>query len=139
MRTETINFSDFMCGEYKKTSVNKKTPQLLKAVAKGSGAIPILSLLGSHYALADTVKAVPVVAQETKESVIHAFDPLLELMVDLSLPIAGIMLTGGALLILIGMKEKGFTLILNSSLVYCLVQLSPLFIKLLGEIGKALV
>ena len=31
-------------------------------------------------------------------------------MIDLALPIAGIMITGGALLIMIGQKDKGFTL-----------------------------
>jgi len=76
--------------------------------------------------------------ETTKQAVIHAFDPLLELMVDLALPISGVILTSDALLILIGMKDKGFSLILNASLGYCIVQLSPLFISLLAEVGKAL-
>lgn len=139
MRAQSIKFNDFMSGEYKKSRVNKKTLQpKLKAIAKGSVTIPIISLLSGNYAFAATTQSVPVVAEATKQSIIHAFDPLIELMTDLALPISAIMITGGALLILIGMKEKGFTLIMNSSLGYCLVQLSPLFISLLEQVGKAI-
>jgi hypothetical protein len=64
------------------------------------------------YALAGpqeiTTEAVEVVAQSTRDSIIHAFDPLLQLMIDLSLPIAGIMITGGCLLIMIGHLIIGF-------------------------------
>jgi len=59
-------------------------------------------------------------------------------MVSLSLPIAGVMLTGGALLIMIGQKDKGFTLIMNASLGYVLVNLTPLFMSLLESVGKAI-
>lgn len=131
MRTETIQFNTFMSGAYKEK--NKKGLQTLKSVAKGSTVLPILSLGTAKYAF-----AAETVDMATKESVIHAFDPLLELMVDLALPISGVILTSGALLILIGMKDKGFSLILNASLGYCIVQLSPLFISLLAEVGKAL-
>lgn len=83
-------------------------------------------------------QSVPVVANATKDNIIHAFDPLINLMIDLALPIAGVMLTGGALLIMIGQKEKGFTLIMNSSIGYVLVNLSPLFLSLLESVGKAI-
>ncbi|KIO60266.1 hypothetical protein B4065_0192 [Caldibacillus thermoamylovorans] len=128
MRTETIKFNVFMSDNYNK----KKKLQPMKAIAKGSITIPILSTLTGKYAFAAEVE------ETTKQAVIHAFDPLLELMVDLALPISGVILTSGALLILIGMKDKGFSLILNASLGYCIVQLSPLFISLLAEVGKAL-
>jgi hypothetical protein len=144
MRAETIEFGSFMSGEYKSSHKKKKTPQWrnLKEITKRIAPVPIISFLSSKYALAGpqeiTNEAVEVVAQSTKDSIVRAFNPLLELMIDLSLPIAGVMLTGGCLLILIGMKERGYSLIFNSSLGYCLVQLSPLFLSLLEEIGKAL-
>ena len=144
MGAQTIEFSAFMSGEYKTSWRNKKTPQwrTFKEITKRIAPVPILSILSSKYVLAGpqeiTTEAVEVVAQSTRDSIIHAFDPLLQLMIDLSLPIAGIMITGGCLLIMIGQKEKGFTLLMNSSLGYVLVNLSPLFLKLLEEIGKAL-
>jgi hypothetical protein len=144
MGAQTIEFSAFMSGEYKTSWKKKKTPQWrnLKEITKRIAPVPIISFLSSKYALAGPQEAAPevveVVAQSTKDSIVRAFDPLLELMIELSLPIAGLMITGGCLLILIGMKERGYSLIFNSSLGYCLVQLSPLFLSLLEEIGKAL-
>jgi hypothetical protein len=144
MGAQTIEFSAFMSGEYKSSHKKKKTPQWrnLKEITKRIAPVPIISFLSSKYVLAGpqeiTNEAVEVVAQSTKDSIVHAFDPLLQLMIDLSLPIAGMMITGGCLLILIGMKDKGYSLILNSSLGYVLVQMSPLFLSLLEEIGKAL-
>ena len=58
---------------------------------------------------------VVAVPEATKQSILHVFDPLIDLMIDLALPIAGVMITGGALLIMIGQKDKGFSLIMNSS------------------------
>lgn len=132
MRTETIPFHAFMSGEYKQSANNKKVLQSLKTVARGSIVI-IFTGITKTYAYAES--AIPA---STKSAIIHAFDPLIELMIDLSLPIAGIMLTGGALMIMIGQKDKGFSLIMNASLGYVLVNLTPLFLTLLESIGKAL-
>ena len=81
---------------------------------------------------------VVAVPEATKQSILHAFDPLIDLMIDLALPIAGVMITGGALLIMIGQKDKGFSLIMNSALGYCLVNLTPLLLSLLESVGKAI-
>lgn len=145
MRKETIKFNDFMSGEYKNRQKKKLQPDL-KAIAKGSVVLPIISGLGAKYAFASSSlsgtiiqqEAVPVMAAATTDKVMHAFDPLLDLMVSISFPIAGIMLTGGALLLMIGQKERGFSLIMNSALGYVLVQMSPLFLELLASIGNAI-
>ena len=81
---------------------------------------------------------VAAVSEATKQSILHAFDPLTDLMIDLVLPIAGVMITSGALFIMIGQKDKGFFLIMNSVLGYCLVNLKPLLLSLLESVGKAI-
>ncbi|MCU9614058.1 hypothetical protein OEV98_10855 [Caldibacillus lycopersici] len=136
MRTESIEFQSFMSGEYK--SKKRLHPKWI-TVAKGSIAIPIISSLNGSFAFAATQDTVaPVVASTTKESIIHAFDPLIDLMISVALPIAGIMITGGALMIMLGQKDKGFMLIMNASLGYVLVNLSPLLLSLLESVGKAI-
>jgi hypothetical protein len=47
-----------------------------------------------------------------------------------------IMLTGGALLIMIGSKDRGLSLIQHAGIGYILVQLAPLMMSLLVEVGK---
>lgn len=144
MRTETIQFSEFMTNGYTRkgnvskrhTATNKKD---LKTVLKASVTVPIVwNAINSTKAFAHEVIEVGAVPEATKQSILHAFDPLIELMIDLALPIAGIMITGGALLIMIGQKDKGFTLIMNSALGYCLVNLTPLLLSLLESVGKAI-
>lgn len=138
MRTESIKFNDFMDGKYKKTRKRNKGIHL-KSITRGLVTIPMVAGLSNHHStFAATQESVPVVAEVTKDSIIHAFDPLIDLMIDLALPIAGVMITGGALLIMIGQKDKGFTLIMNSGIGYVLVNLSPLLLSLLESVGKAI-
>ena len=79
---------------------------------------------------------VAAVPETTKQSILHAFDPLIDLMIDLALSIAGVMITGGALLIMIGQKDKGFSLMMNSALGYCLVNLTLLLLSLLESVER---
>lgn len=152
-RTESIKFGDFMSGEYKDKQKGEKrhtgeNKAILKSVAKGAIAIPVLGHMlkgsmafasdGSTVIPSGEVIAVGAMSGAVKAKIVHAFDPLIELMVGISLPIAGVMLTGGALMIMVGQKDLGFKLIMNSALGYVLVQMSPLFIDLLAGVGSAI-
>ena len=132
MYTETINFNTFMSGKYKE---EKKTikEQKIKSFIKWGTVVPVVGQLATKSAFAQ--EAVPAAAMDT---IAHSFDPLIDLMVGLSLPIAGVMITGGALLIMIGQKDYGYKLMMNCSLGYVLVNLSPLFLSLLADVGKAI-
>lgn len=144
MRTETIPFSEFMTGSYARKGKSFKhhaggNKRNLTNILRASITVPFVwDMFKGSTAFAQEVVEVGAVPEATKQSILHAFDPLIELMVDLALPISGIMITGGALLIMIGNKEKGFTLIMNSALGFCLVNLSPMFLTLLESVGKAI-
>ena len=138
----TVDFSDFMSGEYKSTRKTRNVKN--SGILAGISTIPLIVMGGvGSPAFASGGEAIPVsvvdgISDAAKSKIIHAFDPLIDLMVSVSLPIAGVMLTGGALLIMIGQKDSGFRLIMNSALGYVLVQMSPLFIDLLGGVGAAI-
>jgi len=104
----------------------------IKAAAAATGAAVVSSV--------PPMDAVPVgsVSGAITNQVIHAFDPLVNLMVSLSLPIASVILTGAALMVMINQKEKGYSLMMQASVGYVLVQMIPLFIKLLAGIGAAI-
>lgn len=152
-RTETIKFGDFMSGEYKYKGKAEKTSHgpnmnVLSTLAKGAVTLPIIGHITSKgsFAYASTGETVTIqpdavtvmAGADVMDKIAHAFDPLIDLMVGISLPIAGVMLTGGALMIMIGQKEMGYKLIMNCSLGYVLVQMSPLFISMLATVGKAI-
>lgn len=71
-----------------------------------------------------------------KERILHAFDPLIDLAISLSYPIAGLMIAGGCLFIMIGNRERGMQMLQNSAIGYILVQLSPMFLNLLVGVGQ---
>lgn len=72
------------------------------------------------------------------DKVVHAFDPVIVLAQALAYPVAMVMLIGGALYIMVGSKEAGFKMIQRAGIGYILVQLMPLVMDLLVEVGKAI-
>lgn len=141
-RIQTVKTYDFKTGEYKYSQKVEKryTGDLLKK----AGALTAGSFLISRAPMAlaagnePQVIAVNAIGDTVKQQVITAFDPLVDLMMAISLPVASVIITGAALMILIGMKEKGYSLIMSSSIGYVLVQMTPLFIKLLAGVGSAI-
>lgn len=144
MKIEKIKYSDYMSGQrFGDKKQNKSVTGILKKA--GTLAAGSLFLLKSPMALAATVdpstlavEAGGAVSGAVKSQVIHAFDPLVELMMALSLPIASVIITGSALMILIGLKEKGHSLMFTGAIGYVLMQMTPLFIKILAGVGGAL-
>ena len=145
-KTVTVStYSDLMSGGNK--DIRKVVKKSASPIMKGLSVIPLIVAGGKSAfacepgtAIEATAQAIPAgaISGALTGKIIHAFDPLIELMVSISLPIAGVMLTGGALLIMIGQKDMGFRLIMNSAIGYVLVQMSPLFMDLLAGIGGAI-
>jgi hypothetical protein len=86
-------------------------------------------------AAADAVPAMAALSDAFKGKVLHAFDPLINLIQSLSYPIAGVMIAGGCLFIMVGNREKGMQMLQNAAIGYILVQLSPMILQLLVGIG----
>lgn len=86
----------------------------------------------------------PVVAQPTGiiadtslEMLANVLDPLVQLMVAISFPIASVIMIGGMFFFMIGNSEKAWSTIFNAGLGYVLIQLSPLFLTILRQVGEA--
>lgn len=126
---------------YEYESVADVLPQIKKRMrfdpkltALMSFAVPLISFAPvTHVFAAPT--AVPVMAADTKAKIIHALDPLINLIISLSYPIAGVMIAGGCLMIMIGSRERGMQILQNAAIGYILVQLTPMMLNLLVGIG----
>lgn len=104
-----------------------------KAFAAPAVAV-VAAPAGATYAAGSTVALAamaPAAVEGAKALAIKAFDPLINLLQTLSYPIAGVMIVSGCLMIMVGMKDKGVDMLRNAAIGYILVQLSPLFLKIL--------
>ncbi|MES1038928.1 hypothetical protein [Peribacillus simplex] len=143
MKIEAIKYSDYMGGQrfQERKSIKDIGGMLKKAGAATVGAIMLakapLALAAVEAPQGLSVPA-SAVSGAVKQQVIHAFDPLVDLMMSLSLPIASVIITGASLMILMGFKERGYPMMFSASIGYCLVQLTPMFIKILAGVGGAI-
>jgi hypothetical protein len=107
----------------------------IKAALSGGIVISLTNGVVKVFAQPETVPV--AVSDGIKNQIIHAFDPLINLVQVLSYPIGFIMVSAGCLFIMVGQKEKGMGMIQTAAIGYILVQLAPLFMKILVGIGGA--
>lgn len=106
------------------------------------GAISLLPLASKPFFAATPAlaaeNAVPVIAptSEMYEKMLHAFDPLIMLTQALAYPIAMVVVLGGAIMVMINQKEKGFSMMQTAGLGYVLVQMTPLVLNILVDAMK---
>jgi len=65
-------------------------------------------------------------------------EPVIFLIKAVSYSIASVMALCGRLFIMVGSQERGFSLISRAGIGYIVVQMIPLFMRLLVEIAKAI-
>lgn len=88
--------------------------------------------------LAVTTKAELVFASPIGDKIIHAFDPLIQVIQGLSYPVGFIMLTAGFLVIMTGNRQKGIHIIKWAAIGYIGMQFAPAIMMILIEVGKAM-
>lgn len=77
------------------------------------------------------------IADSSLEMLANILDPLVELMTIISLPIASVIMLGGAFFFMLGNTEKAWSTIFNAALGYIIIQMSPLFLEILRQVGEA--
>lgn len=106
------------------------------------GAVSLLPLATKPFFAATPAfaaeNAVPVIAptSEMYDKMLHAFDPLILLTQALAYPIASVVVLGGAIMVMINQKEKGYSLMMNAGLGYVLVSICPLVLNILVDAMK---
>lgn len=77
------------------------------------------------------------IADKSLEVLTTILDPLLDIMVAISFPIASVIMVGGCFFFMLGNSEKAWTMIMNAALGYVLISLSPLFLDILKTLGTS--
>lgn len=139
-RTEVIKFRDFMDGTWKDSGKKNDLKKVTDALIKAGAMIPLALASAVHVSAAEslTASATQVVAGTTLQVLAHALDPLTQILVAISLPVASVVMIGGCFFFMFGQSEKAWSTIQNAGLGYILIQLSPLFIKVLEQVGKSI-
>jgi hypothetical protein len=153
---KTIKFNEFMSGDYTVKQKEKKQRIIRKATKIACAAILPLATCGAVGTLGFAItafastNAVPVTTQvvvaagakewmgeQALSTLAHVLDPVVDILVALSFPIASVVIVGSCFLFMFGNSEKAWTGIQNAGLGYVLIQVSPLILNVLKQVGNA--
>ncbi|MEX3711225.1 hypothetical protein ABFV99_02350 [Cytobacillus horneckiae] len=152
---KTITFNDFMSGDYKLKDKEKRMKAIKKTTRLASAAVLPLATGGAVGTLGFTMQAfaatnsatiaptaIEVTAKEwmgeqTLSTLAHVLDPVVDILVALSFPIASVVIVGACFLFMFGNSEKAWTAIQNAGFGYVLIQVSPLILDVLKQVGNA--
>lgn len=125
---ETLHESEIIAYEKTKPSIIAALSMLPLAVSTN---VNIASASTHTNTLAVTANA------QMYDKMVQAFDPLIVLVQALAYPIATVVVLAGGLMVMIGMKEKGYSLMMGAGLGYVLVNMTPMVLNILVEAMKA--
>lgn len=147
-KVQTVGtISEFMNRGREKEELHESELTAFEKAKSSAGIIGGLSLLPLvapmtepkvALAASTTYDAIPVMATDAMyEKMVTAFDPLIVLVQSLAYPIATVVVLGGAIMVMVGMKEKGYSLMMSAGLGYVLVNMTPMVLNILVEAMKA--
>lgn len=119
MKVKTYDFRTFMKGEH----LDYVKP-------------PTLSLIPLTVAPFIPITASAQTEAEIQTKMMNAFTPIIQLVQGLAYPMAMIVSLGGALYVMIGNSEKGFSMMQKAGLGYVIVMIMPMFLNVLVEAMK---
>lgn len=77
------------------------------------------------------------IADKSLEAIANVMDPLIQILVAVSFPVASVIMVGACFFFMFGNSEKAWSLIMNAGLGYVLIQMSPLFLNMLRTVGES--
>ncbi|RDV28244.1 hypothetical protein [Lysinibacillus capsici] len=99
---------------------------------------PVIAQIPSTIPVNSIAEPTGVIAEKSLEILATALDPVVQILVAISFPIASVIMVGGCFFFMLGNSERAWNTIMNAGLGYVLIQMSPLFLEILRTIGKAI-
>lgn len=110
------------------------TPELVTVTAP---IIEPVNVLAQAPMYSPEMVPVGFIADKSLETLANVLDPVIQILVAISFPIASVIMIGACFFFMFGNSEKAWSMIMNAGLGYVLIQLSPLFLDILREVGNA--
>ncbi|MFL1998334.1 hypothetical protein VYF65_004134 [Lysinibacillus irui] len=98
---------------------------------------PVVSQIPTVVPVNAVTQPVGIIADKSLEMLATILDPVVQVLVAISFPIASVIMVGACFFFMLGNSEKGWSTIMNAGLGYVLIQMSPLFLEVLRTIGEA--
>lgn len=125
-KVERIPLKEFMDRDWKEKREEKRKTELDYAIMNMSMAgVALHTVFRSKEAHAGAIGDV----------ILHAFDPIIDLLQGCSYPVAFLMMTAGFLLIMTGQTSRGVGFIKWACIGYLGLQFAPALMKIVGQIG----
>jgi len=85
---------------------------------------------------APTVIPTGYVADKSLDILAGALDPIIQIMVAASFPLASVILVGAGFFFMLGQSEKAWDIIFKCGVGYIFIQLSPMLLEVLRQVGS---
>lgn len=119
--------------------VNAQIPASSPLIEPTSPIIEPMNVLAQTPAVSpDMMIPTGYVADKSLETLANILDPIIEILMVVSFPIASVIMIGGSFFFLLGNSEKAWSTIFNAALGYIIIQMSPLFLQIMREVGEAI-
>lgn len=99
---------------------------------------PVVAQIPSTIPVNAIAEPTGIIAEKSLEILATALDPVVQILVAISFPIASVIMVGACFFFMLGNSEKAWSMIMNAGLGYVLINLSPLFLQILKQIGEAI-
>lgn len=99
---------------------------------------PVTAQMPSTIPVNTIAQPTGIIADKSLEILATALDPVVQILVAISFPIASVIMVGACFFFMLGNSEKAWSMIMNAGLGYVLINLSPLFLQILKQIGEAI-
>jgi hypothetical protein len=145
-RKQTMSIKEFMNEEYKieKAFSPSEVASFHKVETLGwLGLMTTLPLLFTPSINAKQVFAaevMPAVASaELSNKLMVAFSPIIDLVQSLAYPVGMVVVLGGAIMVMIGQQEKGYSMLMSAGLGIILINIAPMVLNVLISAMKSVV
>lgn len=136
-RAQEMSISEFMSGDFQQPKKKKKYSAIAKRVGT-TIAVPLIMAKPVFAAEAVPATAKEWMGEQTLSMLAHVLDPVVDVLVALSFPIASVVIVGACFFFMFGNPEKAWGMIQNAGLGYVLIQVSPLILNVLKQVGNAI-
>lgn len=121
----------------KMAAVPPTIKEIVPAVYQPIQPVPDAPVITDPAPAIDGMIQTGAVADASLEVLATILDPVVDILIAISFPIASVIMIGACFWFMIGNSEKGWSMIMNAGLGYVLIQLSPLFLDILRTVGEA--
>jgi hypothetical protein len=143
-RKQSMSIKEFMNQEYK--IENAFSSAELASFEKVESMGMLAAMTSIPLIFAPAIKGKEVLAAEAipasaalSNKLMTAFSPLIDLVQSLAYPVAMVVVLGGAIMVMVGMKEKGYSMLMSAGLGIILVNIAPMVLNILITAMKSVV